>query len=62
MSPGETISMKGQILFSEKNKKSITILLAAELAQRVIKINEKTQVFFKTCLTSDIFSGKLINT
>ena len=31
--------MKCQILFSGKNKKSITNLVSAELAQRVVKVN-----------------------
>ena len=31
--------MKCQILFSEKNKKNVTNLLSAELAQRVVKAN-----------------------
>ena len=31
--------MKSQILFSGKNKKNITNLLSAELAQRVVKVN-----------------------
>ena len=35
----ETICMKCQILFSEKSKKSIINLSAAEFAQRVIKVN-----------------------
>ena len=34
----ETICMKSQILFSGKNKKNITNLLSAELAQRVVKV------------------------
>ena len=32
----ETICMKGQILFSGKNKKVVTILSSAELVQRVV--------------------------
>ena len=35
----ETICMKCQSLFSWKNKKNITILSSAELAQRVVKVN-----------------------
>ena len=37
--PFEIISMKCQILLSGKNKKNITILLSAELAKRVVKVN-----------------------
>ena len=33
--------MKCQILFSEKNKKNITILSSAALANRVVKVNIK---------------------
>ena len=39
LSPKETICMKCQNLFSGKNKKNIINLLAAELAQIVVKIN-----------------------
>ena len=34
----ETICMKYQILLSGKNKKNITNLLSAELAQRLVKV------------------------
>ena len=34
----ETICMKCQILFSGKNKKNITNLSSAELAQRVVMV------------------------
>ena len=34
----ETICMKYQKLFSEKNKKNITSLLSAELAKRMVKV------------------------
>ena len=34
----ETIYMKCQILFSGENKKNITDLFSAELAQRVVKV------------------------
>ena len=39
ISQEETIFVKGQLLFSGKNKKNITNLLSAELAQRVVKIS-----------------------
>ena len=39
LSPLETICMKCQFLFSGKNKKNITNLSSAELAQRVVKVN-----------------------
>ena len=38
LSPLETICMKCRILFSGKNKKNITNLSSAELAQRVVKV------------------------
>ena len=37
----KTICMKYQILFSGKNKKSITNLSSAEVAQSVVKVKEK---------------------
>ena len=37
LSPLETVCLKYQILFSVKNKKNVTNLSSAELAQRVIK-------------------------
>ena len=40
LSPIETICTKCQILFSGKNKKNITNLSSAELAKRVVKVNE----------------------
>ena len=38
LSPVETVCMKCQILFSEKNKKNIISLLSAEFAPRVVKV------------------------
>ena len=38
LSPKETICMKCQILFSEKNKKNIINLSSAKNAQRVVKV------------------------
>ena len=38
LSPGETICMNCQILLSGKNKKNVTNILSAELAQRVVKV------------------------
>ena len=42
----ETICMKYQILFSEKNKKNITTLSTAEFAQRVVKVKVLRPVYF----------------
>ena len=39
LSPKETIFLKCQILFSVKNKKNITSLSSADIAQRVLKVN-----------------------
>ena len=44
LSPVETICMKCQILFSGKNKKTVTNLLSAEIAQRVVKQYENTPI------------------
>ena len=41
LSSMETSCMKCQILFSEKNKKNITNLSSADLAQRVVKVKLK---------------------
>ena len=41
VSPLETICMNRQILFSGKNKKNISNLLSAELAERVVKVKEQ---------------------
>ena len=38
MSPMEIMCIKFQIQFSGKNKKNITNMLSAELAQRVVKV------------------------
>ena len=38
--------MKCQMLFFEKNKKHVVNLLSAELAQRVVKVNDNSGVFF----------------
>ena len=38
LSQMETIGMKSQIKFPAKNKKKITTLSSAELAQRVVKV------------------------
>ena len=46
MSPVETICVKCQILFSEKNNKNITGLSSAELAQRVVKIKRQSNQTF----------------
>ena len=43
MSPGETIRMKYQSLFSGKNKKNIIILSFFEFTQRVVKVNKDWQ-------------------
>ena len=49
----ETICMKIQILFSGKNKKNITYLMSAELAQKMVTVNENplhvSYVSTKTC-------------
>ena len=42
MSPLETICMECQILFSGKNKKNITNLSSAEIAQRELKVKSDT--------------------
>ena len=40
----ETVFMKCQVQFSEKNKKSIINLLSAELAQKVVMVKMATSL------------------
>ena len=52
-----TICMKYQILFSGKNKKNIMSLLSAELAQRVMKVNQCNMVYK---VNSKYWTGRVI--
>ena len=46
LSPTKKICMKGQILFSGKNKKNIINLSVAEFALRVVKVKENGLLFY----------------
>ena len=40
----ETICVNCQMLFSRKNKKNVTNLLSAELAKKLVKVNQQNPV------------------